>query len=316
MVNVALPCQFLLGLLLEETQHRKQVAPSLPQGAFRKVFEVRCKARQGGYKHGGEFLEIGEAVLLVQIVGPPALFDVGRIPPQVELGISGQGRHFVKGLIEEPDVSGINDRAFQDGGVHEHHVGVDDRAAFEVRKDLLLNDQGALFAEAFSKPAKRRGVQKGHKAVIGDIAKVLHVSVFLNVFDYLTVAELAQSAEDGGGDQEAKGVSCTPFLRIVKRGEALNDGLPRDNVVQDEQIMCGVGQMSLDPLGRERVLKCLCYHGMDLCVGCRETPFRHYPTDQRSQKHALGEKISGYYLAVKRNLIWESQMCRANVGYA
>src|SRR5438874_10737397 len=54
--------------------------------------------------------------------------------------------------------------------------------------------------------------------------------------------------------------------------------------------------MSLDPLGRERVLKCLCYHGMDLCLGCRETPFRHYPTDQRSQKHAPGEKISGYYV--------------------
>src|SRR5713226_2308855 len=83
---------------------------------------------------------------------------------------------------------------------------------------------------------------------------------------------------------------------MVKRGEALNDGLPRDNVVQDDQILCGVGQMSLDPLRRERVLKCLCYHGMDLCLGCRETPFRHYPTDQRSQKHALGEKISGYYV--------------------
>src|SRR5712691_7427119 len=66
---------------------------------------------------------------------------------------------------------------------------------------------------------------------------------------------------------------------MVKRGEALNDGLPRDNVAQDDQIMGGVGQMSLDPLGRERVLKCLCYHGMDLCLGCRETPFRHYPTD-------------------------------------
>src|SRR5216683_6972021 len=87
---------------------------------------------------------------------------------------------------------------------------------------------------------------------------------------------------------------------MVKRGEALNDGLPRDNVVQDDQILCGVGQMSLDPLRRERVLKCLCYHGMDLCLGCRETPFRHYPTDQRSQKHALGEKISGYYLPMKQ----------------
>ena len=37
---------------------------------------------------------------------------------------------------------------------------------------------------------------------------------------------------------------------------------------------------------------------MDLCVGCREIPFRHYLTAQRSQKHALEEKISGYYLVI------------------
>jgi len=279
MGNVTFPGSFLLGLLIEETQHVKQVAPSLPQGACGKVLEVCGKACEGGDKHGVELPEIDEAVLLVQVVGSPALFDVGLVPPQVELGISGQGRHFVKGLKEEPDVSGIDDRAFQDGGVHEHHVGVDDRAAFEVRKDLLLNDQGPLLPEAFAKPAKRRGVHKGHKAVIGDVAKVLHIAVFLNVFDDLPVAELAQSAEDGGGNEDAKGVSCAPFVRMVKRGEALNDGLPRDNVVQDEQIMGGVGQMSRDPLGRKRVLKCLGYHGMDLCMGCRETPFRHYPTD-------------------------------------
>src|SRR5216683_685425 len=128
------------------------------------------------------------------------------------------------------------------------------------------------------------------------MAKVLHVSVFLNVLDHLAIAELAQSAEDGGGDQEAKGVSCASFLRVVERDEAFHDGLPRDNVAQEDQIMGGVGQMSLDPLGRERVLKCLCYHGMDLCEGCRKMTLRHYLTDQRSQKHALREKISGYYL--------------------
>src|SRR6266700_818472 len=35
----------LQGLLIEETQHRKQVATSPPQGACRKVFAVLCKAR-------------------------------------------------------------------------------------------------------------------------------------------------------------------------------------------------------------------------------------------------------------------------------
>jgi hypothetical protein len=45
MGNVTFPSQFLLGLLIEETQHLKQVAPSLPQGAFGEVIEVLVKAR-------------------------------------------------------------------------------------------------------------------------------------------------------------------------------------------------------------------------------------------------------------------------------
>src|SRR5216683_4227925 len=132
------------------------------------------------------------------------------------------------------------------------------------------------------------------------MAKVLHVSVFLNVLDHLAIAELAQSAEDGGGDQEAKGVSCASFLRVVARDEAFHDGLPRDHVAQEDQIMGGVGQMSLDPLGRERVLKCLCSHGMDLCEGCEQRHVRfasrHYRIPQRSKKNALREKISRYYV--------------------
>jgi hypothetical protein len=44
MVDVTFPSQFLLGLLIEESQHLKQVAPSLPQRALRQVLEVRCKA--------------------------------------------------------------------------------------------------------------------------------------------------------------------------------------------------------------------------------------------------------------------------------
>jgi hypothetical protein len=270
MGKVTFPGQFLLGLRIEEIQDLTQVAPSLPQGAFGKVIEVRCKTREGGDKQGVELSEIDEAVLLMQVVGPPALFDMELVPPQVELGISGEGRHFVKGLIEEPDVSGIHDRAFQDGGVHEHHVGVDDRRAFEVRKDLVFNDQGPFCAEALSPPAQRRGVHKGHEAVIGDIAKVLHVAVFLNRFDHFSITEVAQSSEDGGGDQEAEGVSRAPFVRVVERDEALNDGLPRDHVAQDDQIMGGVRQVSLDPLRTKRVFECLYYHGKDLCVGCRE----------------------------------------------
>lgn len=74
MVNVTLPSQFLWGLLIEYTQPLKQVAPSLPQGAWGEVIEVRVKAREGEHKQGVELPEIGEAVLLVEVVSPPALF--------------------------------------------------------------------------------------------------------------------------------------------------------------------------------------------------------------------------------------------------
>ena len=43
-VNVAVPCQLLLRLLLEESEDRKQGAPSLPQGAVRQVREVRLQS--------------------------------------------------------------------------------------------------------------------------------------------------------------------------------------------------------------------------------------------------------------------------------
>src|SRR6266567_1483988 len=93
---------------------------------------------------------------------------------------------------------------------------------------------------------------------------------FLHRFDHFSITELAQSSEDGGGDQEAEGVSRAPFVRVVERDEALNDGLPRDNVAQDDQIMGRVRQVSLDPRRTKRVFECLYYHGKDLWVGCRE----------------------------------------------
>ena len=110
MVNVAVPCQLLLSVLLEDSEDRKQVAPSLPQGALRQVSEVRCKALESGYKHSVELAEISQAILWVEVISPPALFELDVVPPPVELGLGGQGRHFVKGLVDQPDVSGINDR--------------------------------------------------------------------------------------------------------------------------------------------------------------------------------------------------------------
>jgi hypothetical protein len=32
-----------------------------------------------------------------------------------------------------------------------------------------------------------------------------------------------------------------------------------------------MAQMGVDPLRRKDLVKCLCYHGRDLCWGCRST---------------------------------------------
>ncbi len=58
-----------------------------------------------------------------------------------------------------------------------------------------------------------------------------------------------------------------PLLRVVEWDEAIDDGLPRDELPQDEQIMVAIGQMGLDPLSREGILKGVCYHDRDLFVG-------------------------------------------------
>ena len=51
----------------------------------------------------------------------------------------------------------------------------------------------------------------------------------------------------------------------------VNDGLPRDDVAQEKQLVCRVGQVSLHPRGRKGVLKCLGYHTLDLSVVWRTT---------------------------------------------
>jgi hypothetical protein len=58
-----------------------------------------------------------------------------------------------------------------------------------------------------------------------------------------------------------------PFVGVVERNEAINDGLPRDKLSQEDQIMVAIGQIGLDPLGRAGILKGVCYHDRDLFEG-------------------------------------------------
>ena len=68
----------------------------------------------------------------------------------------------------------------------------------------------------------------------------------------------------GDAYQGAQGTPHTTFVRVIGRDQSVNDGLPGDDVAQDDQIVGGVDNVGLDPLGGENVFTCLCYHGMDL----------------------------------------------------
>src|SRR5688572_21986355 len=112
-------------------------------------------------------------------------------------------------------------------------------------------------------------MHKGPQVVVRDVAKVLHVAVFLDVFDHLSIAELAQSSQERDGDQGAQGAAGTTRVEVVKRDEAVNDGLPGDELAQDDQVMRRIAQVGVDPLRRKHLVKCLCYHDQDLWWGCR-----------------------------------------------
>jgi hypothetical protein len=107
-------------------------------------------------------------------------------------------------------------------------------------------------------------VHTDFEAGIGDIAKVLDIAVFFDFLDDFSVAELSQSGDEGDRDHGARGLSSSPFLGVVEGDEAIDDGLPGDDVSQGDQFVGGIGQMGFDPLGTESVLKRLCYHDKDL----------------------------------------------------
>jgi hypothetical protein len=85
---------------------------------------------------------------------------------------------------------------------------------------------------------------------------------------------------------------------MIEGNEAVDDGLPRKDVAQDDEIVSGIRHMGFDPLSRKGILKRMCYHGADLVEGLRTVDisfaYRHYLIPRRSLKNALTEKGSGY----------------------
>lgn len=227
------------------------------------------KGFQGRFEQEVKGTQVGQGLGPIEVMGTPEFLDLALIPPRLDLSLFGDDSHFIKGFVEESDIGWIGDGAFQDRRILEHHIGFDGMGAFEMLKDLFLDDGNALWPESFSKGAQGGGVHTGFKVGIGDIAKVLDIAVFFDLFDDSSVAELSQAGHEGGCDHGAQGLSGSPFFSVVEGDEAIDDGLPRDDVAQGDQFVCGIRQMGLDPLGTEGVLKGLCYHDRDLFEGVR-----------------------------------------------
>ena len=101
-------------------------------------------------------------------------------------------------------------------------------------------------------------MHEGHEALVRDIAKILHIAIFLNGHNDLAIAQVTQPGQDGHGAQDAQATAVAPFFRVVERDEAINDGLPRDQSSQQDQVMGAIGQMGLDPLIREEIFSHRC----------------------------------------------------------
>ncbi len=142
-------------------------------------------------------------------------------------------------------------------------------------EDAFFNDSDPLRAQPFSKPTQSGWIHKGHETLVGDIAKILHRPGFFDPVDDFFIAELSKSSQDRNGDQGAQGVAVSAFIGVIERDETVDDGLPRNEATQEDEIVSGVFQMRLDPLSRKGIFKGMCYHGMNLFTGLRYVEITH-----------------------------------------
>ncbi|MDH3602334.1 MAG: hypothetical protein OEU26_22195 [Candidatus Tectomicrobia bacterium] len=106
--------------------------------------------------------------------------------------------------------------------------------------------------------------------MVWDIAKILHIAVFFDLFDDSAVAELSQAGGERNGESGAQGLAVSAFTGVIEGGEAVDDGLPRNQAAQEDEIVSRIGQIVLDPLSRKGILKGLSDHGVDLFEGLRQ----------------------------------------------
>ena len=108
-------------------------------------------------------------------------------------------------------------------------------------KHRFFDDGDPLSPKPFSKGRQGGRVHTRFEDGVGDIAKELDIAVFFDLFDDLSVAELSQAGHEGDGDHGAQGLPCSPFLGVIEGNEAIDDGLPGDNVSQGDQFVGGIG---------------------------------------------------------------------------
>ena len=102
-------------------------------------------------------------------------------------------------------------------------------------------------------------------------------------------------------EKNCRSATLPPWTWVVKRDKAVNDGLPGDELAQDDQVMSRVAQIGVDPLRRKHLVKCLCYHHRDLCWGCRSTL-------TSTLSHPLEVKEKCPHREVQRILPWQSKV--------
>jgi hypothetical protein len=167
----------------------------------------------------------------------------------------GKGSHFFERFENELDVVWINNVAWQNGGIHQGVVSNYNAGKAQHFKHLIFNGGATFFAYAFSEQAQGGGMKESLEADVGNIAKKLHVSVFLDLFHDLAVAEFAKSGKDENGGHDAEGYPIRSRLVVIKFSELAYNRVPWNDLPNDDKLVGAILDVRFNPFGRESLFK-------------------------------------------------------------
>jgi hypothetical protein len=120
---------------------------------------------------------------------------------------------------------------------------------------LIFNGGATFFADAFPEQAQGGRMKESLDADVGNIAKILHISVFLNLFHNFAVAELSKSGKDENCDHDAERFSIRANLGVIKIYESGYDCVPWNDSPNDDLIVGLILDVRFKPFGRESFFK-------------------------------------------------------------